>query len=197
MSIDKSLVPVERIEERIYMVRGQRVMLDADVARVYGVSTKRLNEQVKRNSERFPDDFAFRLTAEEATILRSQIATSSVNANRSQFVTGSYGGRRYLPYVFTEHGAIMAATVLNSPRAVAMSVYVVRAFVRLRQTLSLHKDLAHQLAELEHKIEGHDESIRTLFEAIRQLMMPPEPPRKQIGFHVEEGKAKYAVNRKR
>lgn len=179
------------------MVRGQRVMLDADVARVYGVSTKRLNEQVKRNSERFPDDFAFRLTAEEATILRSQIATSSVNANRSQFVTGSYGGRRYLPYVFTEHGAIMAATVLNSPRAVAMSVYVVRAFVRLRQTLSLHKDLAHQLAELEHKIEGHDESIRTLFEAIRQLMMPPEPPRKQIGFHVEEGKAKYAVNRKR
>ncbi|MGD0651288.1 MAG: ORF6N domain-containing protein [Verrucomicrobiia bacterium] len=121
MTADLPAVPVERIEERIFTVRGQRVMLDADLAHVYGVSTKVLNQAVKRNADRFPGDFACQLTREELRNLRSQIVTSSLRTNRSQFVTGSYGGRRYLPWAFTEHGAIMAATVLNSPRAVQMT----------------------------------------------------------------------------
>jgi hypothetical protein len=136
------------------------------------VTTKRLNEQVKRNQERFPADFMFQLTSEETRSLRSQTATSK---------RGS-GVRRYQPYAFTEHGAIMAASVLNSHRAIEVSVYVVRAFVKLRELLRTHKELARKLVELEKRIEGHDEEIIVLFEAIRQLMEPPEKPSKRIGF---------------
>jgi hypothetical protein len=168
-----AIVPVERIESRILLIRGRKVMLDSDLAELYGVTTKRLNEQVKRNNERFPADFMFQLTFEETKSLRSQIATS----NRGR------GGRRYRPYAFTEHGAIMAASVLNSHRAIEVSVYVVRAFVKLREMLRTHKELARKLGELEKRIEGHDEEIMTLFEAIRQLMEPPEKPSKRIGFH--------------
>jgi hypothetical protein len=164
---------LERIESPILLIRGHKVMLDSDLAELYGVTTKRMNEQVKRNRERFPADFMSQLTSGEATNLRSQIATSKQGR----------GGRRYRPYAFTEHGAIMAASVLNSHRAIDVSTYVVRAFVKLREMLRTHKDLALKLAELEKRIEGHDEEIIVLFEAIRQLMEPPEKTSKRIGFH--------------
>lgn len=173
MTTDSQAIgPSASIEGRILLIRGQRVMLDAALAVLYGVSTKRLNEQVKRNGERFPEDFMFQLSTEEAENLRSQFATS----------IGRHGGRRYRPYVFTEHGAVMLASVLNSSVAVQASVQVVRAFVRLREILATHKELASRLAELESRIEAHDENITALFEAIRQLMEPPEKPAKRIGF---------------
>jgi hypothetical protein len=174
---------VESISLSIAALRGQRVILDSDLAALYGVETKRFNEQVKRNAARFPSDFMFQLTAEEFDSLRSQFATS--NAGR--------GGRRYFPYAFTEHGAMMAAMVLNSPRAVEVSVYVVRAFVRLRQAAVLHQDLADRLSSLEEKTEAlamsHDtfsrntrNQLRQVFDALRELTTPPEPPQRPIGF---------------
>ena len=172
MKKSKSVVPISSIESRIYSVRGQRVMLDSDLAELYGVSTKRLNEQVKRNSDRFPSDFMFRLNAEELAILRSQNATSSYR----------HGGRRYPPYAFTEHGAVMLASVLNSQRAIEASIFVVRAFVRMRGILSVHKEFAHKLSELERRVTGHDEDIKTLIKAIKQLIHPTVKPKKQIGF---------------
>jgi hypothetical protein len=168
----KAIAPTGPIESRILLIRGCKVMLDSDLAELYQISTKRLNEQVKRNLQRFPEDFMFQLTPEEAESLRSQIATP--NKRR--------GGRRYRPHVFTEHGAVMLASVLSSPIAVQASVQVVRAFIRLREVLAAHKDLARKLTELEQRVETHDEHITTLFDAIRQLMTPPERPRKQIGF---------------
>ena len=162
----------QRIEDMIHLIRGQRVMLDFDLARVYGVATRRLKEQFRRNVERFPDDVAFQLTNQELAILRSQIATSS-----------SHGGIRYLPMAFTEHGALMLASVLNSPVAIEASVRVVRAFVLMREQLAAHKELGQKLSELENRVTGHDEAIRNLFEAIRQLIEPPLPEnRRQIGF---------------
>lgn len=147
-------------------------MIDADLANLYGVETKRLNEQTRRNIERFPDDFMFQLTDEEFNCLRSQFATSNSTAGR--------GGRRHLPYAFTEHGAIMAASVLNTPLAVEMSVQVVRAFVKLREMISTHKELAKKLEDLEQK---YDSQFKMVFDAIRQLMTPPEPKKKRtIGF---------------
>ena len=173
-----AIIPVGRIEERILLIRGERVMLDADLAALYGVSTKRLNEQVRRNPERFPEDFMFQLRDEELACLRSQFATSKPGR----------GGRRYAPYAFTEHGAIMAAGVLSTEQAVRVSVYVVRAFVKLRQFISEHKELAHKLAELERRPENHDEQIVALVEAIRELMVPPPPKqgRKRIGFPTDQ-----------
>lgn len=162
-------VPVERVEKAILLARGEKVILDADLAALYGVTTTRLNEQIKRNEDRFPEDFAFRLTKEEFTNLMSQFATSS----------SKHGGSRKLPLVFTEHGAIMAANVLNSKRAVQASVQVVRAFVRLRQMLVSNADLARKLEELE---KNYDRQFKVVFDAIRQLMSPPLPGRKQIGF---------------
>ncbi len=190
MPRDKAVVRAGQIEESIFLVRGQKVMLDADLAALYGVTTKRLNEQVRRNYSRFPEDFLFRLTTQEAASLRSQFATSKGKTAtlRSPFAIPKKGrgGRRYAPYAFTEHGAIMAASVLNSERAVKASIYVVRAFVKLREMLAAHKELAQKLAELESRIQGHDEQIVALVEAIRQLMEPlPAPPRKRIGFHSE------------
>ena len=167
-----AILPAERIESRILLARGQKVILDSDLAELYGVNTKRLNEQVKRNRDRFPADFMFQLSSAEAENLRSQSATSK----------SARGGRRYRPYAFTEHGAIMAASVLNTPRAVEVSVYVVRAFINLRETIGTHKELARKFAELEQRMETHDEDIAALFEAIRQLMEPPETPAKRIGF---------------
>ena len=146
-------------------------MLDADLAELYGVETRRLNEQVSRNSERFPEDFMFQLTDEEFANLKSQFATSS------------WGGRRKLPYVFTEHGAIMAASVLNSPRAIEISVHVVRAFVRLRELVAGNKELAQKLNQLERKVGAHDRAIAELINAIRQLMTPLDAGKKRpIGF---------------
>lgn len=179
MTKNKKLsVPLERIASFILLARGHKVLLDADLATLYGVTTKRLNEQVRRNRERFPEDFVFRLSEEEHEALRSHFATS--NAGR--------GGRRYLPYVFTEHGAIMAAAVLNTPRAVEMSLYVVRTFVRLREMLASNQALARKLNELERKLGAHDQAIASILSAIRELMTPPEPPKKRrIGFIQTDG----------
>jgi len=154
--------------ELILTIRGQRVILDADLAALYSVPTKRLNERVRRNAERFPEDFVFRLTEKEAQNLRSQFATSSF-----------HGGRRYLPYAFTEHGTLMAANVLNSPRAIAMSVEVVRAFIQMRRMVVSVGALSRKIDALEEK---YDSQFKKVFAAIRELMMPPLPPRKSIGF---------------
>ena len=167
----------QRIDSLILTVRGRRVMLDSDLARIYGVATYRLNEQVRRNRRRFPKDFAFQLTPQEVANLRSQIAISS-----------SHGGRRYEPWVFTEHGAIMLASVLNSNVAIEASVRVVRAFVYLREQLAGNRELARRFAELEKRLDSHDESIAALFEAIRQLLepaAPATPPKREIGFHAK------------
>jgi phage regulator Rha-like protein len=148
------------------------VILDADLAELYGVKIKRLNEQVKRNSTPFPADFVFRMKAVEEQVLRSQNATSKKGR----------GGRRYLPYVFTEHGAIMAATVLNSKRAVQMSIFVVRAFVQMRETLAANHEIRVKLGELKTRLENHDVRIQDIVQAIRQLMAPPTGNRRRIGF---------------
>lgn len=182
MKTDRASEVVSPIETMIQTVRGQKVILDAELARIYGVETRVLNQAVRRNLEKFPSDFVFRLNRSEARGL-----------NRSQFVIGSQRHRnpRFRPYAFTEHGAIMAANVLNSPRAVQMSVFVVRAFVRLRQMVTTHKELAAKLGELERQVATHDSHIRSLFEAIRQLMAPPVPRKRKIGFIVKERAAKY------
>ena len=170
----QTLVPTERIAGSIRLVRGSRVMLDTDLAVLYGVTTKRLNEQVRRNADRFPGDFMFRLSVGEWAALRSQFATLKAGPGQH---------RKYLPYVFTEHGALMAANVLNSPRAFEASVYVVRAFVRLRELIASNKALAAKLDELEHRLDTHDQTIVEILEAIRQLMTPPpSPPKRKIGF---------------
>lgn len=167
--IMKQLVTNPTLQEIIIRVRGQAVILDADLATLYGVTAKRLNEQVRRNADRFPEDFMFQLSETEWKALRSQIATS--NKGR--------GGRRYAPYAFTEHGAVMAANVLNSKQAIQMSVAIVRAFVRLRRMALSVGALARKVAELETR---YDASFSAVFDAIRQLMLPPDAPRKPIGF---------------
>ncbi len=163
------------IENRIFLVRGQKVLLDDDLAALYNVQVRVLNQAVKRNKRRFPSDFVFRLTGKENRNLKSQIVISS----------SSHGGRRTLPYAFTEHGAIMAASILNSPRAIEMSVFVVRAFLRLRDTLASHKALAAKFSQLERRLETHDETIGEIIDAIRALMTPPERPARKIGFRLD------------
>jgi len=166
------------VESRILIVRRQRVILDSDLAALYGVTVKRLNQQVNRNQERFPADFMFQLTSTEDKALRLQIATSKKGR----------GGRRYLPYAFTEHGAIMAATVLNSARAVEMSVFVVRAFVRMREMLAKNRQLAAKINELDRRLETHDTTIQDIIEAIKELMVPEGPSKRRIGFQLPPGK---------
>jgi hypothetical protein len=186
---------IANVESAIHLIQGRRVMLDSDLAVIYGVTVKRLNEQLKRNRPRFPDDFAFQLTVQEFTNLKSQFATSSL---RSQFVTSrSHGGKRKLPWVFTEHGALMLASVLNSEIAVQASVRVVRAFVRLREMVAANAQLAAKLQELERRLDSHDEGIANLFAALKQLLEPSEPTkRREIGFHVREKAARYRVRRR-
>jgi hypothetical protein len=175
MAGKKLIASVEQIESRIFLIRGQKVMLDADLAELYGVDTKVLNQAVKRNTDRFPEDFMFQLTTEEFASLRSQFVTSNNPVGR--------GGRRYMPYAFTEHGTIMAASVLNSQRAIEISVHVVRAFVHLRELVSTHKELAQKLTQLERKVGAHDKAIAEIISAIRELMSPSEPKKKRpIGF---------------
>ena len=191
--MSKSVQPtVGNIGSLIRIIRGQRVILDFDLARVFGVPTFRFNEAVKRNRTRFPDDFLFQLTREELSNLISQIAISS-----------SHGGRRKLPYAFTENGAIMAANVLNSPEAVRMSVFVVRAFVKMRELLGGTKELAKQLAALEKKLtarlDGHEVAIVDVLRRVMDILdpppLPPEPPKREIGFHV--GMAEQKAKRKK
>lgn len=182
-------IPTERIQRVIYLVRGEKVMLDSDLAALYGVETGALNRAVKRNLDRFPPDFMFQLTSTETENLKCQIGIPS-----------EWGGRRRsLPYAFTEQGVAMLSSVLSSKRAAQVNIAVMRAFVQVRQVLLGHAELARKLAELEKRIEGHDSAIRSLFEAIRQLMAPPQPQSKpEIGFHVKEDAVPYrAKPRKR
>ncbi len=181
------------LEPLILVIRNQRVILDADLARLYGVTTKRFNEAFKRNRQRFPDDFAFQLTVAEFNNLRSQFVTSSselvestgVNPNRSQFATSSQKHRdpRFRPWAFTEHGAVMAANILRSEQAVHMSVFVVRAFVRLREHVAANQAIFKRLAEIDRTLLQHDTVLLDLYEKLLPLLQPPqEQPRRRIGF---------------
>jgi len=176
---------VQRIEEMIFLIRGQRVMLDSDLAKIYGVTTKQLGQQFKRNRKRFPDDFAFVLTSQEFAQMRSQI------------VTASKRNIRHLPIAFTEHGALMLGNILNSQTAVEASIRVVRAFVWIREQLIANKELSQKLKELESRVGEHDEAIGNLFEAIRQLLNPAEKPEREIGFHIRENSTPYRVRTKK
>lgn len=171
----KALIPVEIIEKKILLIRGEKVMLDSDLAELYGVATKVLLQAVKRNLNRFPPDFMFQLNYQEVADLRSQIVTSK---------TGR-GGRRYLPYVFTEQGVAMLSSVLNSERAIEVNIHIMRAFVKLREMIASHKDLVKRLDEIEKK---YDAQFKVVFDAIRQLMIPPEQKKRKIGFRREEEK---------
>jgi len=188
MNDTTSVIRVGQIEQVILLIRGQRVMLDRDLAALYGVETKNLNKAVRRNLGRFPADFMFQLAPDEAqayAALRFQLGT----LKRGQHF-------KYLPQVFTQEGVAMLSSVLHSPRAIQVNIAIMRVFVRLRETLALHKELAHKVAELERRIEGHDTGIRTLFEVIRELANPPAEPAREIGFHVKEDSVPYRVKRK-
>ena len=185
MNDKTSLIQTDVIERVILLIRGQRVMLDRDLAALYGVETKNLNKAVQRNRDRFPPDFMFQLTLDEAESSRFQIGT----LKRGQNI-------KYLPYVFTQEGVAMLSSVLRSPRAVQVNIAIMRVFVRLRETLALHKELADKLAELERSLEGHDQAIKSLFDAIRELAAPPAKPHREIGFHIKEDSVPYRVKRK-
>ncbi len=171
--VENAVVPMETIALSIVVLRGEKVILDADLARLYGVTTQRLNEQVRRNPDRFPCDFAFRLTRDEI-------------GSMADAAPPKRGGTRKLPLAFTEHGAVMAASVLNSPRAVEVSVFVVRAFVKMRAIFAAHEELSDRLDELEDRVDKHDEHMAMLIEAIRQLALPPESSDRRIGFREEK-----------
>ena len=176
MSAAKAMVPVGKIEQRIFLIRGEKVIIDTDLAEFYGVPTKRLNQQVKRNRNRFPKDFVFQLTAEE----KAEVVAKCDHLAKLKYA-------KALPYAFTEHGAIMAASVLNSERAVEVSVFIVRAFVRLRRVIAEHKELAEKIAQLERGLANHDKTIIIIMRAIKQLISPELPPKKwRIGFQSEE-----------
>jgi hypothetical protein len=199
--MSKEIIPAEQIARRIFYFRGEKVLLDFDLAALYGVATKALNQAVKRNRERFPDDFMFQLTTEEVLILRSQTVTSSVQGsgsqetmkNWSQIVTSfrKYRGTKYRPYAFTEEGIAMLSSVLKSKRAVKVNIAIMRAFVKLRSVLETNRELARKFSELERRVGKHDEEIAAILEAIRQLMVPSEKPRREIGFHVRENAPRY------
>ena len=180
-----TVIPVESIVSKILLVRSEKVLLDKDLAELYGVETKQLKRAVRRNINRFPKDFMFQLTEKEFDSLRSQFGTSS------------WGGTRYLPMAFTEQGVAMLSTVLNSERAIGVNIAIMRAFVRLREMAATHKELARKLSELEEHLQDHDQQILSIFEAIRQLMAPPEKSKKRIGFEVKEPKAKYGDKSKK
>ncbi|MBI5700104.1 ORF6N domain-containing protein [Candidatus Saganbacteria bacterium] len=167
------LIPLERVGSRIFLIRGQKVMLDKDLAALYGVPTKRLNEQVKRNKRRFPEDFMFQLSWEEAKLLRSHFAT----LKPGQHI-------KYLPLAFTEQGIAMLSSVLNSERAIDVNILIMRAFVKLRQVLATHKDLAQKFRELESRVAGHDSDIKAIFRAIRMMLKEEEKPKRKFGFQV-------------
>ncbi len=183
--MSKKNIPVARITRLILFRRKQKVMLDSDLASLYGVTTGNLNKAVKRNAQRFPSDFMFQLTAEEAEDLIFQIGRSKKR-----------GGRRHRPYAFTEQGIAMLSSVLNSERAIAINVAVMRTFVRLRQMLDSNRELAQKFSELEQRVGKHDEDIAAILEAIRQLVVPPEKPRREIGFHVREKAPRYRVRKR-
>ncbi|MEY2500864.1 MAG: hypothetical protein QOI07_1198 [Verrucomicrobiota bacterium] len=186
MTAKRELVAVGRIAQSIHLLRGQKVMLDSDLAALYGVTTGNLNKAVTRNRDRFPSDFCFRLRREEAKRLIFQIGRSN-----------SRGGRRHLPYAFTEQGVAMLSSVLKSDRAVKVNIAIMRAFVKLREMLESNRKVAGKLAELEKHVGKHDQEIAAIVDAIRQLMAPPEKPRPEIGFHVREQPSRYRTRSRR
>ena len=198
------IIPIEQITLAIRYFREQKVLLDFDLAALYGVTTKVLNQAVKRNVDRFPDDFMFRLTTGETRALRSQIATlqtaqpEASRSNRPQVVTSSkkHRGVVYRPYAFTEQGVAMLSSVLRSDRAVKVNIAIMRAFVKLRAALEGNRALARKFAELEERVGKHDEEIGAIIEAIRQLVAPPEKAPREIGFHVRETVPRYRTRRK-
>ena len=179
-SNETSLITLDLVERKIYVVRGQKVMLDSDLATLYGVETRVLNQAVKRNNHRFPEDFMFQLTKEEFENLKSQSVTSN---------SGNYGGRRKLPYIFTEQGVAMLSSVLNSERSVRVNIGIMRAFVNVRKILSTNAEVSKKLAEIESKLGAHDEHFKKVFTAIRLLVSLPDKSDKQIGF-IQKGKKK-------
>ena len=184
--MNKEIIPTQQIAQAIYLIRGQRVMLSQDLAILYGVAVKVLNQAVKRNAVRFPADFVFQLKAEELANLKSQ------------FVTSSWGGpRRARPYAFTEQGVAMLSSVLKSERAVKVNIAIMRAFVKLRQTLETNRELAKKFEALEKRVGKHDKEIAAIIDAIRQLMAPPEKPKREIGFHVREQALRYRTRKVR
>ncbi|HXZ36283.1 MAG TPA: ORF6N domain-containing protein [Thermodesulfobacteriota bacterium] len=193
MEKNQMIIPIERIDRAIYLIRGQRIMLDADLALLYGVSAGRLNEAVRRNTQRFPADFMFQLTQEEFEELKAQIGRLNLKSQIAISSSG-WGGRRHPPYAFTEQGVAMLSTVLRSDRAIRVNIEIMRAFVRMRQILATNADLERRLSELEKK---YDAQFRIVFDALRQLMAPPAPSRKQIGFEVKERAALYGRKAKK
>ena len=188
---------IEELAPLILTIRGWAVILDADLAQLYGVPTKRLNEQARRNAARFPEDFMFQLTPDEFETVKSQLALSRHASMRSHFATASKRNVRFLPYAFTEHGAIMAANVLNCATAVEMSVFIVRAFVKMREQLLTTVTLEKRLSEVEKQLLTHDAALRNLFRSIRPLLLPaPGPEKKPIGFEVREELAAYGAGKK-
>jgi ORF6N domain len=183
--MSKEIIPIERIARAILVVRGEKVMLDSDLAALYGVTTGNLNKAVSRNRGRFPSDFMFQLTVEEAEALIFQIGRSK-----------GRGGRRHRPYAFTEQGIAMLSSVLNSDRAIRVNIAIMRAFVKMRQMLETNRELAQKFSELEQRVGQHDEEIAAILETIRQLMAPREKPRREIGFHVREKAPRYRVRKR-
>jgi hypothetical protein len=184
--MSKKVIPIERIAQRIRHLRGEKVLFDSDLAQLYGVTTGNLNKAVNRNRHRFPSDFMFQLTAEEAKRLIFQFGISK-----------SRGGRRHMPYAFTEQGVAMLSSVLNSERAVKVNIAIMRAFVKLRKTLETNRKLARKFSDLERRVGKHDKEITAIIEAIRQLMASAEKLRREIGFHVREKTPRYRVRKRR
>jgi phage regulator Rha-like protein len=182
----KAIIPVNLIEQRIFIIRGVKVMIDRDIAELYGAETKYLNRQVRRNRDRFPHEFVFRLTKKE----KEELVT---NWHRFELLKHSTA----LPYAFTEHGVAMLATVLKSQQAVHMSILIVKTFVRLREILTSHRELAEKLQLLETRIDTHDQKIKSIIDTIHQLLLPNEKPKRQIGFRVSETKAEYKTGKRR
>jgi ORF6N domain len=203
----KAAISTPQIAQLVHVVRGKRVMLDFDLALLYGVKTKALNQAVRRNRRRFPEDFMFQLTLQEIAHLRSQFVTSkpqsvgnkAIASNSSQFVTSSEkrGGQRYRPYAFTEQGVAMLSSVLHGDRAVSVNIAIMRAFVKLRAALESNRALAQKFAELEDRVGKHDQEIAAIIDAIRQLMAPPKKPAREIGFHVRESSPRYGTRTRR
>ena len=183
--MSKEIIPIERVVQSIRWFRGQKVLLDSDLAALYGVTTGNLNKAVSRNRDRFPSDFMFQLGAEEAEDLIFQIGRSK-----------GRGGRRHRPYAFTEQGIAMLSSILNSDRAIRVNIAIMRAFVKLRQMLETNRELARKFSELERRVGKHDQEIEAILEAIRQLMDPPQKPRREIGFHLRENVARYRVRKR-
>ena len=198
--MNKEILPADHIASRIRNFRGEKVLLDFDLAALYGVETRVLNQAVKRNADRFPSDFMFQLSVEETEMISQRVTSprgqTVSDSSRIVMSPGKHRGIRYRPYAFTQQGVAMLSSVLNSERAVKVNIAIMRAFVKLRQTLETNRELAQKFSELEQRVGKHDEEIDAVLEAIRQLMAPPDGPRREIGFHVREKAPRYRARKR-